>query len=280
MEQKSNELKYAEDEIDLRELWKTIVTYKKLIMVLTGAFVLLAVIFVLIKAPVYEIKSVIDIGIYNNMLLEEPTNLAKRLDVQYIMDKDDNATTYLDTASPVKGSKDLVELSVLSSSNALGVSYMEEIIQTVKHRHNVILQSYVSLIESKIKNLEVQKDDLLTEQKKLTDTLAKETAMMDAVLKTNPAVAAVYTIERNNKSKELAELRNNIFTLNSDLNDLFMTISSSALQETDLLTKIATDEKPIKPKKGLIVVVVMMTGLMVSVFLAFFLAFIGKNEHA
>ncbi len=49
---------------------------------------------------------------------------------------------------------------------------------------------------------------------------------------------------------------------------------------TRIVGKIYTHNKPIKPKKKLIVVVALVTGLIFGIFLVFFLEFIGKNNEA
>ena len=105
-----------------------------------------------------------------------------------------------------------------------------------------------------------------------------KTQSIDQILKDNPAVAAVYTIELNSKASELSDLKQNIYAINNQLNDLALTLSPNNIQHTAMLGKATTNKYPIKPKKTLIVAVAMVTGLILSLFLAFFLEFIGKNE--
>ncbi|MEE8588094.1 MAG: GNVR domain-containing protein, partial [Sulfurimonadaceae bacterium] len=51
------------------------------------------------------------------------------------------------------------------------------------------------------------------------------------------------------------------------------------IKRTELVGEVELLDRPIKPKKKLIVVVAFITGLMLSVFLAFFLEFIQGNRE-
>ncbi len=51
-----------EDEIDLRELFNTILRYKIFIAVFTVVITLFAVVYVFFKQPIYEVKSNVQIG--------------------------------------------------------------------------------------------------------------------------------------------------------------------------------------------------------------------------
>ncbi len=57
-----------------------------------------------------------------------------------------------------------------------------------------------------------------------------------------------------------------------------MTMKKPYLVMTHIVNKIYTHDKPIKPKKKLIIVVALITGLILGVFLAFFLEFLSKED--
>ena len=56
--------RYEEDEIDLRELWKTLMKRKMLIAVVTVFITVAAIAYVLLKTPMYEAKALFEIGNY------------------------------------------------------------------------------------------------------------------------------------------------------------------------------------------------------------------------
>ena len=62
MQQSQNINYIQEDEIDLKELFRTILKYKKFILIFTFSITILSIIFVYMKTPIYEVKSNIQIG--------------------------------------------------------------------------------------------------------------------------------------------------------------------------------------------------------------------------
>jgi len=75
METKQNT--YTEDEIDLRELWKTIVDRKLFIIVFTSIITIGAIIWAFTRTPIYEVKSNIQIGFIGKNLIANPETLIK-----------------------------------------------------------------------------------------------------------------------------------------------------------------------------------------------------------
>ena len=57
--------KQYEDEIDLRELFKTIWAKKVFITIFTFAITILAAVYAYTKTPTYEVKSFVEIGYIN-----------------------------------------------------------------------------------------------------------------------------------------------------------------------------------------------------------------------
>ena len=72
-------------------------------------------------------------------------------------------------------------------------------------------------------------------------------------------------------NEELANMiirRNNLKTLLLPYN----------YKNTHIVNSILTDDKPVKPKKKLIVIVGFVTGFILSIFLVFMLEFIGRKD--
>jgi len=269
-----------EDEIDLRELWQTLVNYKKLIVAITLSITLLATIYAFIKTPLFEAKAVIEIGSSGTTLLEDPFTLVKRIEIKYIANSDNNITETLQKVMAIKGTKNLIELSVLALSNQQAENYLTKIVEDVKQRHHELLQSSLTQLKTKIANLEEQKAELIQEKQDLITYITKKSENIDKIIKENPSLAAIYTIEINNKSSELADIKNKIYGLNSQLSDLYFAISENNIKPTRIVDAITTDDSPIKPKKKLIIAVAFISGLIMSIFLAFIISFVQKQKNA
>lgn len=269
------------DEIDLRELWLTVVKHKKFIGLMTSCVTILAVVFVFMKTPIYEIKAILEIGFFNtSTFFETPTNLVKKLEQNYIDNQGESQEkTLLTKVSLVKGSINLVELVVEAQSNNEALAKLLFIEEDVKQKHKQIIESYLNQINIKISNLKAQKEDLLQEKEKLNEFIHTKTNLIDKILKDNAAVAAVYSIELNNKTLELTELKNKIYTLNSQISDLEILLAPSSLKETSILGEITKSDKPVKPKKALLVVVSFVTGLILSTFLVFIIEMFRKQNN-
>ncbi len=248
-----NSAKYREeDEIDLRELFKTLMKWKKFIIIFTVLVTLVALIFVFIKTPIYEIKAYVEVGSIkhnnnnnnnnnNNSAIENPNNLVKRLQISYIDGSDKEETTFLRSVSAVKKTENLVELVVDSVSNEKAKIKLNEIIDDIKLQHQSKIDNYKALIIENINNLKSQKQML----------------------------------ENSKNNFEGSQLIN--YNLSSKINELNLEISSYSIKQTDVIGKIIVNDYPVKPKKKLIVIVAFITGLILSIFLVFFLEFI-RNE--
>jgi hypothetical protein len=270
----------SEDEIDLRKVWQTFVNYKKLIIVITLCTTMLATIYVFIKMPLYEAKAVLEIGSSGNTLLEDPLTLVKRIEIKYIVNSDMNTTAELQKVAVVKGTKNLVELTALAPSNSQAERYVMQIIEDVKQRHYELLQSSLTQLKTKIANLEAQRTELIEEKQALTTYIVKKNENIDKIGKENLSLAAIYTIEINNKASELLDIKNKIYALNSQLSDLYFAISENNIKPTKIVDAIMTDDFPVKPKKKLIIVVALVSGFIASLFMVLLISFIRNQKNA
>ena len=78
---------YEEDEIDLRELFKTIWNSKKLIIAVTTIITLLAGVYAFTKTPIYEVKSNVQIGYIGQELIVKQDNLVNILRAIFHVDE-------------------------------------------------------------------------------------------------------------------------------------------------------------------------------------------------
>lgn len=268
-----------EDEIDLRELWQTLVNYKKLIVVVTLGITLLVTIYAFVKTPSFEAKAVIEIGSSGTTLLEDPLTLVKRVEIKYIANSDMNTTDELQKVAVIKGTKNLVDISVIALSPTQAEHYIVQIIEDIKQRHYELIQVYLTQLKTKIANLEEQKTELIEEKQALMAYITKKSENIDKIIKDNPSVAAIYTIEINNKSSELADIKNKIYGLNSQLSDLYFAISENNIKPTKVVDAIMTNDSPIKPKKKLMIMVAFVTSLILSIFIVFIISFVQKQKN-
>lgn len=231
-----------EDEIDLKELFKTLWQKRVFIVVFTFIITVLGVVFAFTKTPIYEAKVVIEIGKINNSMIENTQNLIKKLKILY-KDKDSEQVTKVTKINDIKKTNDLLEISVQSNSNESALEKLKEIISSIKKEHSEKIKLHKNYILKNIENLEKQK------------TLLESTKD---------------DFEEKNKIK---------FELLSKIDNLKLEIADEKILETKILGKFITSKYPIKPKKKLIVVVSFVTGFILSIFLVFFIQFIKSFKE-
>lgn len=275
------------DEIDLKELWKVVFKRKKTIFLATVGILILGIIYAFVQKPIYEVKAILEIGSYSvntntntntNIFLESPQNLLKRLDVIYIENKNAKNGGSLKRVELAKGTQNLIEIVTIANSNEEATHKLQIIIDEISSKHNTILESYIALINTKIKNLEKEKEDILLEKQTLSSFIERKMENIDKILKDNPAVAAVYTIDLNTKASQLAGLKAKIYAINNQLNDLSMTLSSNNVKPTAIIGEIVKNDYPIKPRKIFTIAIFFVSGLIFSILLVFVLEFIGTND--
>ena len=202
-----------EDEIDLRELWHTIVKSRvKIAMITTGV-------------------------------------VSKKKQEYPIVDK----------ISVVKGTSDLIEITVQGLDNSSCVSKIETIIDGVKKTHKSKIDEFLSITNEKLKALTSQKELLQQEIQEIKDAIG---------VKNSKHVTLASLILMKDLNSQLSQTLEKI-------NNIKITVSQNSIKNTELIGEIGVSEYPIKPKKKLIVIVAFVTGLILSIFLVFFLEFIS-----
>ena len=241
-----------EDEIDLKELWKTIVNRKKFVFIFTFIVTIGAIIWALTRTPIYEVKAFIEVGSIshnnnnnnnnNNKAIENPNNLVQRLQIIYMKNIPKEQDTSITKISTVKKTINLIEITANSISNDKATEKLNQIIDDIKSKHQIEINNYINLINTNINNLKAQKLELEDKNNRFEGSLAVK------------------------------------YNLTTKLNELSLQISSNNIKNTQIVGKIITNNYPIKPKKKLIVTVAFVTGLILSIFLVFFLEFIRNDE--
>ena len=300
-----------EDEIDLRELFKTIMRYKKFIVLMTVSITLLAVVYSLLKTPIYEAKALIEIGDYkadnnnnnNKILLDSSSQLEKKLTTIFIdMVKDEkNKQFEINSIIIPKGLTNFLEIKSEGVSNKRAQEGIEKIVFHIQQEHQKILDDVKQRREFELKNINMQIQDIQDKtvslldkkielQKKNLEDLRSQLASINENLKNlqslNPSLAALKLMEKRDISNAIINVTTQLFDMESQRNELLTTTiyklqESKKLLETLLLPhnykntlvvgQIIQHDQPVKPKKTLIVLVACVTGFILSIFIVFLL---------
>lgn len=334
-----------EDEIDLRELWQTIVKRKRFIFLFTTIVTIGAVIFALTRVSTYEARALVEIGTYkmqnsNKVILDNAPQLVQKLNILFIdmfkNEKDKKAN--IESIKIPKGSKEFIEIKSQSTSNKLAMLEITKVVKYVQVQHQKILDDVEQKREFDIKNLKRKIDDLnnitiknLERRIKIIKTrtlpnlnkkiktfkidIKTYTESLEALVKNiakikdkSPSLTMLEINEQRHLTEILFKIKENLieteeqmFTLETvtledidiqkqqvtqNIEDTLQQIKTIKVlstphnyKNTQIVGEIITNDYPIKPKKKLIVVVAFVTGLILSIFLVFFLEFIRSDEE-
>lgn len=308
-----NEKYLQEDEIDLKELFKTLWSYKKFIMLFTAVVTILAIIYVSLKTPIYEVKALVEIGSYKteanqDVVIDNADNLSKKLSTIFIdlRENIEDKKFEITKVATVKGMKNFIEISSEASTNTAAIEGLNEVIEHIKSEHTKLLDDVKEKNEFELKNISltiknIEDDKLVNIEKKielynqnilnLEEQMSSVEETLKNINKLDPSISALKLMEKRDISNAIIENKSNLYDLiekkenliNIEINKLLdrkkilETLSSPHnIKNSEVVGSVMVNEYPIKPKKLLIVAVGFVTGFILAIFLVFFMQFI-KN---
>ncbi len=271
-----------EDTIDIRELFSILTKRKKLIWLITALFTLLALAYVFIAKPVYEVKAVLELAQINKKPVHPVETIKQKIvTVFQVNDKSKKIESpIVSQVSIPKKSENILIIHTQGYDNASAKKKLQEAISYINNAQKKELNTYEKLQK---KRLNITQSDMEQNEqfiKKTKNDINHYENKLLNISKQDAALAGIYAIEIGKKENELNLAVNRIYKLKNKKNDLEFSLSPQRVQKTEIIGEFQVLEKPIKPKKKLIVIVAFITGLMLAVFLAFFLDFLsgGKKE--
>jgi LPS O-antigen subunit length determinant protein (WzzB/FepE family) len=311
-----NKNEIYEDEIDLRDLFKTIWDKRKFIIIFTFVITALAIVYALMKTPIYEAKTVLEIGNYkdangNVIYIADSNTFVKKLQVLFIdiYKNEKNRDSKIESINIPKKQDKYIEITTSGLNNEVCVkeinkvlkyttSYHEKLIDEIKKKRYLELNNIIRKIDT-LKNNEVK---LLDEKIALHQSILKDYRIqletiehnLTKIQDNNPSLAALKLMEKRDLSNFILNLNEKLMDminkkdilLNFELQEL---IEQKELQETLLLPhnykntaiigQIMTNDYPTKPRKKLIVTVAFVTGFILSIFLVFFMHFMSSFKN-
>lgn len=148
---------YIEEEIDLKELLSIIIKKKKFIFIFTILVTFLALVYVSIKSPIYEVKSVVRIGYIGTSLVEASNVLETKLRIVFGVGS--NLSTSKDEGivsniSLVKKVDDFLEITTQGYSNEKALEKNRQVVEFLQNEYKYKIDEYILNTNLGIKNLE------------------------------------------------------------------------------------------------------------------------------
>ncbi len=309
---------YQEDEIDLKELFKSLWLKKNFIIGVTTVITLLAGIYAFNKTPIYQATALIEIGNYklhnnnnnNKAILDSASDLSKKLNILFIdMFKNEKDREFeITSISTPKKVNNFIEIKAEAISNELASQEIITVVSYIENKHQNILNDVknrreleIKNIETKINNIKNKEIKLLSEKiriqqanlnnyKQQLETIGKN---IKDIENTNPALTALKLMEKRDLSSFILELNLQLMDMRNTKDELETTTINNLLEKkqlvesmmlphnyknSEIIGQIITSDHPAKPKKELIVAVAFIAGFILSIFLVFIMNAFRKEE--
>jgi|JTFP01.1.fsa_nt_gb uncharacterized protein involved in exopolysaccharide biosynthesis len=147
---------YKEDEIDLRELLKILICYKYFILIFTLVVTFGAIVYILLKTPIYEVKSNVQVGYIGENLIVEPDTLVKTLNIVFnVEDKissEDEFVSEVTSISTNKNLKNFIEIKTEAVSNEEAQKKNKEVVDFIKNAYQPKIEHYITETKNSIEN--------------------------------------------------------------------------------------------------------------------------------
>ena len=266
IQQNTQHYQYRNDEVSLVDLWKVIIRRKVTMFIVFVVIFFFVVLKTIMTSPIYESRSVIQIGKLDKVFIVEPELLAARLKEEYQvgeMLETHNTTPYVSSVSIDKKGLSTVLIIKVNDVSAEGASkYLKRVVNKILREHKIVFDENMDIRKNRLARIENNISDINTKISNLDVILKKGNA-------TNQMQAATATYVK------LLFIRDEIDELRKE-NQLSML----TLKETKLLREPILQAQKIKPKTTLNIILGLLIGLLVGVILAFIHEFIvnARNE--
>lgn len=208
------EKQYIEDEIDLKELFNTIWEKKLFVLVFTLFVTLCSVIYSYVKTPIYEVKSILEVGFVDKQLIEEPLILEQKLNVIFSVDdksvNNDSKKGIISSISQMKTVKNFIEIKTEGISNEIAIAKSKEILEYAQKLYEAKIELFRTNTQNELSNT-IRDIELLKTQE--IKTIEEEISFL-----------------KNEKINELNDqigfYTNNLEKYYKEINSLYKTINS------------------------------------------------------
>lgn len=270
------------DVIDLKELFSIVSKRKKLIYAITIFATLVAIVYAFMFAkPVYQVQAMIEIGkidagTKNESTLDDIMDVKQKLEYRYgVKSKKKREFPKVKSIHAGKNAKSVFSVVVEGRNNDEAITFIKKLVQNIENEYSQKVKSYIdtkndliALTQADINNT---RENLKNVEKSLEDYNQKIMNLREQ----DAALAGIYTIQISQNQSRAQELQSHISALKEKKYIMKLAISSLRIKPTHIVGEVEVLGKPVRPKKVLIVIVSCITGLMFSIFLAFFLEFLG-----
>lgn len=269
---------YVENQIDLIQLIRSLLKFKKLIISTILIFTIASFIYSLSLKPSFTSSAKLEMGYFElgngeKELIESTFDLFSDLRIQILKNQDGKFEQGLSLNS---FEEKVIQLEASSSSAELNENYLNEIIKYIAERHSNIAKKIT--IQKKLlvfRDIEKTKNEIMHYNSKLSDQYQSEYLhIISQLKKEDQPIEKLKLLIRNSANQD------KLFSLNQELAELkaLEKSNSSVISKTKIIRNIEVNV--IKPKTKLIIFFGIIFGLITSIFLVYIVYFIKKFKSS
>lgn len=151
-----------EDEIDLKELFSIIWQRKIFVISFTLLITIVSIIYAYTKTPIYEVKSIMEIGFLENKVLDDPAVVEQKLNIIFgVEDKNTNSNPEKGIITSIKKNKDVknfIEIKTEAISNDIALAKNKEVLELTKQLYNNKIEQFKTFSNNDIVNIQREID--------------------------------------------------------------------------------------------------------------------------
>ena len=151
-----------EDEIDLKELFSVIWQQKIFVISFTLLITILSIIYVYTKTPIYEVKSIMEIGFLENKVIDDPAVIEQKLNIIFgVEDKNTNSNPEKGIITSIKKDKvvkNFIEIKTEAVSNDIALAKNKEVLELTKQLYNNKIEQFKTFSNNDIVNIQREID--------------------------------------------------------------------------------------------------------------------------
>ena len=232
-----------EDEIDLKELFSVIWQRKIFVISFTLLITIVSIIYAYTKTPIYEVKSIMEIGFLENKVIDDPAVVEQKLNILFnVEDKNTNSNPEKGIITSIKKDKDVknfIEIKTEAISNDIALAKNKEVLELTQQLYNNKIEQFKTFSNNDIINIQREIDyvnnveikNILSQINILKEQEIFKINREIENLKNQNLKTANNEIDflKNEKLKKLNEkisfYRNNLEKFDKEINELNKTIS-------------------------------------------------------
>jgi len=266
---------------EINELWKIIKQYHLMIISVTLISFMLAIFYAFVmQVPIYKAKVLIQIGKKDTKLIETANELKVKLLEKHEVHSNPNKTLpKILKVAVYKRASGIIKLESLGHDKEVLKNYLKQMIFNISVDHNLSLDDYINENNESLILAEENLEKTRATLKKIKLKIKSNEKILDEINIDNQISINMYLIKllRNDINQERIVKR--LYKFAREVKKYQKILLDTRTFETHIIDDVIIHPKPITPSKTVILSVGLVSGLLLSILLAFFFEFIANRRE-